>query len=103
MYLYVIFLMQLKPVQEIFKNCMLIQLQLMGMFMEFFQTFLAIVHHSHDPLHMVWISKPNFGVEYLGFRFFFCTYMVHKKDVPIGCFSCVFKLDWLNVVKAVKQ
>jgi hypothetical protein len=82
---------------------MLIELQLMGMLMEFFQIFLAIVHHSYDPLHMVWISKLNFGMEYLRFQLFFRTYMVHKRDVLIGCLSCVFRLDWLNEVKAMKQ
>jgi hypothetical protein len=24
-----------------------------------FQTSLAFMHHSYDPLHMIWISKPN--------------------------------------------
>jgi len=61
------------------------------------------VHHSYDPLHTVWIFKPNFGLEYLGFQFFFRTYMVDKRDLLIGCLSCVSKLDWLNVVKDVKQ
>jgi hypothetical protein len=32
-----------------------------------FQTFLVIVHYSYDPLHMVWIFEPNFGVEFVGF------------------------------------
>ncbi len=104
MYSYVIFLMQLKLVKEICTNCMLIELKLMGMLMEFFQIFLAIMCHSYDPLHIVWIFKPNFGVEYLGFPFFFHTYMVHKRDVLIiGCLSCGFRLDWLNAIKVVKQ
>jgi hypothetical protein len=29
--------------------------------------------------------------------------MVHKRDVLIGRLSCVFTLDWLNVVEVVKQ
>ncbi len=29
--------------------------------------------------------------------------MVHQRDVLIGCLSYVYKLDWLNVVKVVKQ
>jgi hypothetical protein len=95
--------MQLKLVKEICINFMLIQLQLMGMLMEFFQIFLAIVHHSYDPLHMVWISKLHFVVEYLGLQFLSCTYMVHNRDVLIGCLSCDPSLDWLNVVKVVKQ
>jgi hypothetical protein len=36
-----------------------------------FKIFLAIVHLSYDPLHMVWIFEPNFGVECLGFQIFF--------------------------------
>ncbi len=61
------------------------------------------MHRSYNPLHMVWILKPNFGVEYLGFQFFSCTYMVDKRDVLIGCLSCVSKLDCLNVVETMKQ
>jgi hypothetical protein len=67
------------------------------------QIFFAIVHHSYDPLHMVWIFEPNFGVEYLGFQFFSHTYMVHTKDVLIGYLSCVYRLDCLNVVEVMKQ
>jgi hypothetical protein len=32
-----------------------------------FQTFLAIANHTYDHLHMVWIAKPTFSVEYVGF------------------------------------
>ncbi len=68
-----------------------------------FQTFLAFMHHSYDPLHMIWNSKPNFGVEYLGFQCLFGTYIVHKRDVLTCCLSCVFRFDWLNVDLIVKQ
>jgi hypothetical protein len=74
-----------------------------GHVVEVFQIFLVIVHHSYDPLYMAWISKSNFGVEYLRFQFFSRTYMVHKMDVLIGCLSYVSRLDWLNVVEVVKQ
>ncbi len=70
---------------------------------EVFQTFLVIVHHSYDPLHVVWIFEPNFGVDYVGFQFFSHMYMVHKRDVLIGILSCVSRLDWLNEVEVVKQ
>jgi hypothetical protein len=46
-----------------------------------FQTFLVIMHHSYDPLHMVWIFEPNFVVDYVGFQFIFHMYIVHKRDV----------------------
>jgi hypothetical protein len=52
---------------------------------------------------MAWNSEFNFGVEYLGFHIFFQTYMVHKRDVLIGCLSCVSRLDWLNAIEVVKQ
>ncbi len=68
-----------------------------------FQTFLVIVHHSYDPLHLVWIFELNFGVDYVGFQFFPHTYMVHKREVLNGCLSCVYRLDWLNEVEVVKQ
>ncbi len=61
------------------------------------------MHHSYDPLHMVWIFKSNFGVEYLRFQFIFHTYMVHKRDVLTGYLSCVSTLNWLNVVETMKQ
>jgi len=46
-----------------------------------FQTFLVIVHHSYDPLHMVWNFEPNFGVDYVGLKFqvFSHAYMVQKR------------------------
>jgi hypothetical protein len=68
-----------------------------------FQIFLAIVHHSYDSLHMVWILELNLGVEYLRFQFFSYTYVVHKRDVLTSYLSCVFKLDCLNVVEIMKQ
>jgi len=68
-----------------------------------FQTFLVIVHYSYDPLHMVWIFEPNFGVEYVGFQFFSYTYMVHKKDALTSCLNCVYKLDWVNIIEVMKQ
>jgi hypothetical protein len=52
---------------------------------------------------MAWISESNFGVEYLGFHIFFQTYIVHKRDVLIGCLSCVSGHDWLNAIEVVKQ
>lgn len=58
-----------------------------------FQILLVIVHHSYDPLHTVWILELNFGVKYLGFQKKNRTYMVHKRDVLIGCLSCVSRLD----------
>jgi hypothetical protein len=39
-----------------------------------FQTFLVDVDHTYDPLHMVWIVQPIFGVEYAGFQFVFFTH-----------------------------
>jgi hypothetical protein len=66
-----------------------------------FQTFLVIVHHSYDPLYMVWIFKPNFGVDYVGFQKNSHLYMVQKKDVLNGCLSCVSRP--LNEVEVVKQ
>ncbi len=68
-----------------------------------FKIFLAIVHHSYDPLHIIWIFEPNFGVEYLGFQFFFHTYMVHKRDVLTSYLNYVSTLNWLNAVQAMKQ
>jgi hypothetical protein len=59
--------------------------------------------HTYDPLHMVWIAKPNYGVEYAWFQFFSRIYMVHKRDPLISCLSYVSRLDWLNVVEVVKQ
>jgi hypothetical protein len=53
-----------------------------------FQTFLVIVHHSYDPLHMVWIFEPTFGVDYVGFQIFSHAHMVKKK----GCVKWLFKL-----------
>jgi hypothetical protein len=52
---------------------------------------------------MVWIVERTFGVEYVGFQFFFRTYMVHKRDPLTNCLSYVFRLSWLNVVEVVKQ
>ncbi len=52
---------------------------------------------------MVWIIKPNYGVEYAWFQFYSHTYMVHKRDPLISCLNHVFRLDWLNVVEVVKQ
>jgi hypothetical protein len=52
---------------------------------------------------MVWIVEPIFGVEYIGFQFFSRTYMVHKRDLVISCLNYVSRLDWLNIVKVVKN
>jgi hypothetical protein len=52
---------------------------------------------------MVWMVKPNYGVECAWFQFFSRTYMVHKKDPLISCLNYVFRLDWLNVIKVVKK
>ncbi len=68
-----------------------------------FKIFLATMHHSYDPLHMVWIFEPNFGVEYLRFQIFFHTYMVHKRDVLTSYLTYVSTLNWLNAVQAMKQ
>ncbi len=34
---------------------------------EIFQTFLDVVDHTYDPLHMVWIVELTFGVDYVRF------------------------------------
>jgi hypothetical protein len=34
-----------------------------------FQTFFVVINRTYDLLHMVWIAKPTFDVEYT--RFFF--------------------------------
>jgi len=67
------------------------------------QIFLIVVDHTYDPLHMVWIVEPTFGVEYVRFQFFFHTYMVHKRDPLTNCLSYVSRLNWLNIVEVVKQ
>jgi hypothetical protein len=64
-----------------------------------FSTFLATIDHTYDPLHMVWIAKPNFGVEYAWSQFFSRTYMVQKRDPLINCLNYIFTLDWLIVVE----
>jgi hypothetical protein len=66
-----------------------------------FQAFFVVADHTYDPLHMVWIVEPTFGVEYVGFQFFCHTYMVHKIDTLINCLSYESRLDWLNAGKVM--
>jgi hypothetical protein len=42
-------------------------------------------------------------VEYAGFQKIYHNYIVHKRDVLTSCLNCASKLDWFNVVEAMKQ